>query len=207
MEGKGGNIMIIDLDQLRTLVEAGDKTALETHIYKALEKGDVSKALTANAAVKSDLDSEKDKHHNTALETWKTNNLQGLIDDAVKVANPTETPEQKRIRELEEKIANGEKSAQRAQLKSKALEFATENGLPPKFASKYIERFLGDDETTTTATLSELKTDLESVIQEGVDSKFKDNGRTPPPGGNGSGTSTTMKSIQEMAAEHNVRNK
>jgi len=199
--------MIIDLDQLKTLVEAGDKTALETHIYKALEKGDVSKALATNAAVKSDLDSEKDKHHNTALETWKSNNLQGLIDDAVKQANPTETPEQKRIRELEEKIANGEKSAQRAQLKSKALEFATENGLPPKFSSKYIERFLGDDETTTTATLSELKADLESVIQEGVDSKFKDNGRTPPPGGSGSHIPGSIKTIEQMAAEHNIRNK
>lgn len=199
--------MIIDLDQLKTLVEAGDKTALETHIYKALEKGDVSKALATNAAVKSDLDSEKDKHHNTALETWKSNNLQGLIDDAVKQANPTETPEQKRIRELEEKIANGEKSAQRAQLKSKALEFATENGLPSKFASKYIERFLGEDENTTTATLSELKADLESVIQEGVDSKFKGNGRTPPPGGSGNQSPGTIKTIEQMAAEHNIRNK
>lgn len=199
--------MIIDLDQLKTLVEAGDKTALETHIYKALEKGDVSKAITANAAVKSDLDSEKDKHHNTALETWKSNNLQGLIDDAVKKANPTETPEQKRIRELEEKIANNEKKEKLTALKEKALEHVSNNGLPMKFATKYINRFLEDDENLTATALDELKSDLDAIVAEQVDAKFRENGGTPPPGGNGNTPPATIKTIEQMAAEHNIRNK
>lgn len=198
--------MIIDLGQLKTLVEAGDKTALETHIYKALEKGDVSKAITANAAVKSDLDSEKDKHHNTALETWKTNNLQGLIDDAVKAANPTETPEQKRIRELEEKISNNEKKEKLNALKEKAMEHVSSNGLPLKFATKYINRFLEDDENLTATALDELKSDLDAIVAEQVDAKFKENGGTPPPGGSGSGP-VNIKTIEQMAAEHNIRNK
>lgn len=198
--------MIIDLDQLKTLVEAGDKTALETHIYKALEKGDVSKAITANAAVKSDLDSEKDKHHNTALETWKTNNLQGLIDNAVKAANPTETPEQKRIRELEEKISNNEKKEKLNALKEKAMEHVSSNGLPLKFATKYINRFLEDDENLTATALDELKSDLDAIVAEQIDAKFKENGGTPPPGGSGSGP-VNIKTIEQMAAEHNIRNK
>lgn len=196
--------MKLELDQLKTLVENGDKAELETYILKGLERKDLPSVLATNAEVKSFLDSEKDKHHSTALETWKSNNLEDLVEKEVLKRNPQETPEQKRIRELEEKIANGEKATKRAELKTKAMEYAAEKGLPSKFTTKHIERFLGDDESTTTATLTELKDDLDSLIQEGVESKFKDKGRTVSTGGGGS--VTTIKSIQEMAAEHNVRN-
>lgn len=169
--------MQVNFEELKALVEAGDKSAFEQHIFKSLEKGDVLTAATTNAAVKSELDSEKDKHHNTALETWKNNHLQGLIDDAVAKANPQETPEQKRIRELEEKILNSEKEAKLSKLKAAALEHATKQGLPSKFATKYIERFLGDDETVTATTLDELKADLDEVVQAQVEEKLKGNAR------------------------------
>src|SRR5690606_21288053 len=126
----------------KALVEAGDNSALEKHIYESLERGDVTAAATANKDVRSELDSAKDTHHRTALETWKTNNLNALIDEEVKKRNPEETPEQKRIRELEEKIENGEKATKRAELKNKAMAYATEQKLPAQFASKYIDRFL-----------------------------------------------------------------
>lgn len=202
--GKGGITLKIDIEQLKTLVESGDKTALESHIYTALEKEDVALVQSVNSDVRSALDTEKDKHHNKALETWKTNNLKGLIDDAVAKANPTETPEQKRIRELEEKIANNEKREKVAELKEKALEHVTNNGLPLKFATKYISRFLEEDETVTTSTLDELKNDLDALVTEQVEAKFKDNGRDIDKGG--SGSTGTIKSITEMAAEHNIRN-
>ncbi|QCR33133.1 DUF4355 domain-containing protein [Lysinibacillus sp. SGAir0095] len=180
--------MIIDLEQVKTLAESGDKSALEQYIFKALEKGDVESAVKVNAAVNSELDSLKDTHHTKALETWKTNHLQGLIDDAVSKANPQETPEQKRIRELEEKILNSEKATKLAELKAKALEHATSKGLPNKFATKYIERFLGDDETVTASTLDELKTDLDEVIQAQVQETLKGNARGVG-GGTGSNNS------------------
>lgn len=195
--------MKINLEKLKTLVEAGDNSAIEKHIQESLEKGDIVSAAATNKDVLSELDSLKDTHHKNALETWKTNHLNTLVEEEVKKRNPEETPEQKRIRELEEKIENGEKAQKRAELKNKAMAYATENKLPSQFASKYIDRFLGDDESSTTATLSELKTDLDGLISEGVNSKFKENGRDVPSGGAGS---TTIKSIQDMAAAHNIRN-
>lgn len=169
--------MKIEIEQLKTLVENGDKVALESYILKGLEKSDMPSVLSTNGEVKSFFDSEKDKHHSTALETWKSNNLEGLVEAEVLKRNPQETPEQKRIRELEEKITNGEKATKRAELKNKAMEYATANGLPSKFAAKYIERFLGDDEDATTATLNELKGDLDGLVHEGVEAKFKESGR------------------------------
>jgi Domain of unknown function (DUF4355) len=180
--------MQVNFEELKALVEAGDKSAFEQHIYKSLEKGDVLTAVTTNAAVKSELDSEKDKHHNTALETWKNNHLQGLIDDAVQKANPQETPEQKRIRELEEKIANSEKNEKLSTLKAKALEHATTKGLPTKFATKYIERFLGEDETLTASTLDELKTDLDEIVKTQVEETLKGNARGVGGGTGGNAT-------------------
>lgn len=196
--------MKIDLNKFKELVEAGDNSALEKHIQESLERGDLVAAAATNKDFRSELDSVKDTHHKTALETWKSNHLNQLVEEEVKKRNPPEeTPEQKRIRELEEKIANGEKATQRAELKNKAMAYATDNKLPAQFASKYIERFLGDDESSTTATLSELKADLDALINDGVNSKFKENGREVPSGNPGA---TTIKSIQDMAAEHNVRN-
>lgn len=196
--------MKIDLNKFKELVEAGDNSALEKHIQESLERGDLVAAAATNKDVLGELDSLKDTHHKTALETWKSNHLNQLVEEEVKKRNPPEeTPEQKRIRELEEKIANGEKATQRAELKNKAMAYATDNKLPSKFASKYIERFLGDDESSTTATLSELKTDLDALINDGVNNKFKENGREVPSGTPGA---TKIKSIQEMAAEHNIRN-
>lgn len=196
--------MNINFEQVKQLAESGDQAAFEKYVYSALEKSDLESAVTANAVVKSFLDSEKDKHHNTALETWKKNHLQGLIDDAVSKANPQETPEQKRIRELEEKIEKSEKAEKLSALKAKALEHATKQGLPSKFATKYIERFLGDDETVTATTLDELKTDLDEVVQSEVEEKLKGNARGV---GGGTGGGNSKPSIGEKLAKQNINNK
>lgn len=184
--------MNISLEQLRTLVEGGDQAALESYIKSGLEKSDMPSVLETNKDIKSYFDAEKDTHHSKALETWKSNHLQGLIDEAVKAANPEETPEQKRIRELEEKIANSEKAAALSKLKESALKYATAQGFNAEFASKYVERFLGDDETSTQTTLDDFKKDLDDLIQTQVKETLKkDSTRHVGGGTGGAGTETS----------------
>lgn len=190
--------MKFDLEQLKSLVEAGDKSALEQHILtQVLEKGDISAAAKANTFVNSELDSLKDTHHTTALETWKRNHLQTLIEEEVSKRNPQETPEQKRIRELEEKLEKQTKDAERNALKEKALAYMTEKGYDGKFATKYVERFLADDETGTTATLDEFKTDFDAIVQAQVEEKLKGSNRNP----GGGHTDPTEKSKGAQIAE------
>lgn len=196
--------MKVDFEKIKQLVEAGDSSAFIEHIFQSLEKGDIISAASKNAEVRSELDSEKDKHHNTALETWKQNHLQKLIDEAVAKSNPQETPEQKKIRELEERIAAKEEAEKRAALKAQALGYATEKGFDAKFANKWVERFLGDDENVTTQTLDNFKADLDAIVQAQVEETLKKNARSVP-GGFGGGASNNDnygKQLAQSAGDH-----
>lgn len=165
--------MKIEIEQLKTLVENGDKAALESYILKGLEKGDMPSVLSANADVKSFFDSEKDKHHNTALETWKSNHLDSLVDAKVKELNPELTEEQKRIAALEKALEDQKSEAQREKLTNFAMKQAAEKGLP----TDLINFFLATDEESTAANLTKFGEVLTGAVQDGVDAKFKEAGR------------------------------
>lgn len=192
--------MKIDFEQLKTLVESGDKTTLEAHIYKALEKEDVALVQAVNADVKSVFDAEKDKHHSKALETWKTNNLDTLVDAEVAKRNPSKSPAEIALETLQKKFDDSEKARARETLMNKAIKQANEKGLPVDL----LDYFVSDDEVITTANLAKLEEVYAKSVQASVEGKFKENGREVPPGG--SGSTNTIKSITEMAAEHNLRN-
>lgn len=196
--------MKINLEELKALVEAGDTSAIEQHIKaEVLEKGDIKAAAEANPLVNSELDSLKDTHHSVALETWKKNHLQTLIEEEVTKRNPQETPEQKEIRELKERLDAKEKAEQRSKLREKAIEFATNKGYDIKFATKYVDRFLGDDESTTQATLDEFKTDFDAIVQVQVEEKLKGSQRNP---GGGQGNGGTDLSVGAKIAQQQTKN-
>lgn len=184
----------INFEELKTLVEAGDEKAFTQHIFKSLEKGDLSAAATANAAVKSELDSEKDKHHGTALETWKANNLDGLIETELKKRNPDKTPEQIELEKLRKEIEDERNARNRETLKNKALEVASEKGLP----KGVLDFFIADNEENTLANLSKFEEEVNAAIQAGVDAKFKQNGRNPM-GGTGGGKDKAGEFGKELA--------
>ncbi|MCJ0932931.1 DUF4355 domain-containing protein [Virgibacillus halodenitrificans] len=114
-----------------------------------------------------------DQNFTKGLNTWKEKNLQKLIDDAVKEANPDETPEQKRIRELEEKIQQTEKESQREKLMNKAVKQASEKGLP----TDIVSFFIGEDEESTMNNLGTFEEKYNAAITKAVDEKFKAGGR------------------------------
>lgn len=192
--------MKIDFEQLKTLVESGDKTTLEAHIYKALEKEDVALVQSVNADVRSVIDAEKDKHHSKALDTWKTNNLDTLVDAEVAKRNPAKSPVEIQLEALQKKYDDSEKAGKREKLMNKAIVQANEKGLPVDL----LDYFVSDDEEVTTANLAKLEEVYAKSVQASVEGKFKENGREIDKGG--SGTTGSIKSITEMAAEHNLRN-
>lgn len=86
-----------------------------------------------------------DAYHSKGLETWKEKNLQKIIDEAVKKANPQETAEQKRIRELEASFELEKKGRAKEALKNKALQKLAERNIPSEFA-EVLEK-VEDEET------------------------------------------------------------
>ena len=106
--------------------------------------------LTEDKAFKSFMDSEKDKNYQKALETWKANNLQPIINDAVlKATGKKKTPLELKVEELERKNSEAEARANELARQGKINSFLTEKGLNPEFM-KYL-KFEGDDEAVATS--------------------------------------------------------
>lgn len=193
--------MKLDLEQLKTLAESGDTASVEAYIFKAFEKEDVALVQSVNADVRSAIDGEKDKHHNKALETWKGNNLETLIETEIKKRNPDKTPEQVELEKLRKEIEGERNARNREALKNKALEVASEKGLP----KGVLDFFIAEDEEGTLANLTALETELTTAIKAGIDARFKENGRNPLSGSNGQGK-TEGEFGKSLATEQGTAN-
>ncbi|MCY8663704.1 DUF4355 domain-containing protein [Bacillus haynesii] len=141
-----------------------------------------------------------DQHFTKSLETWKANNLDELVDAKVKELYPEETEEQKRIRKLEQELEKRQREAKREKLMNTAISYASEKGLP----TDLVAYFLGDDEETTMSNLGALEEKYSTAVQQAVEDKFKENGRTVEPGGSGSGQSENLD-IGSLAAQASIR--
>lgn len=166
---------------------------------KALDIASVKAFLDTTAEGKAHMTAEKDKHFNKSLETWKTNNLEALVDAEVTKRNPEETPEMKEIKKLKAQLEEKDKNEKKQALLNKALQVAGEKKLP----SKFIDRLLGEDEATTLANLDEFGTELEGYVNAQVEARFKEGGYQPPKAGGKDNKQQTT--IADLAAKNSLR--
>lgn len=117
-----------------------------------------------------------DRHFNNSLETWKTNNLQGLIDAKVKELYPDADPKDIEIQKLQQELAEQKASALKQTLTNKALTVANEKGLP----ADLVSYFIGDDEDSTMENLSNFEKIYTGAISAKVDEKLKGASHVPP---------------------------
>ena len=107
-----------------------------------------------------------DKYFNKGLETWKQNNLEKLIDEEIAKRYPEETPEMRKIKELEQKLAEKEREAVRKELTIKAQQLASQKGLPADLATYFI----AENEELTIENIekfdSAYKTHLDNAVIE-----------------------------------------
>lgn len=178
----------------------------EGSVDEVLSKSDFAKSLlqsglTLNAfkekmnepEFKSYLDSVKDKHFDKALETWKSNNLQTLINDEVlKATGKKKTPEQLKIEELEKKMLESEAKAQKAEKVAKYKDVLAENKIPMEM----IDYFLTDDDETTNTRIDNFKVFVDEIVNKNVKEKLSSGSYTPP-GENGAGD-LTVDDIAKM---------
>lgn len=138
------------------------------------------KSLASNDKdIKSWLDSEKDKHSSKSLETWKTNNLEKVLEDKIKERFPQADPKDTELAKLKAEIEKMQKESLRKDLTNKAIKIATDKKLPVEL----IDYLIGEDEEITTKNIEKLEsvfgTHVESLVQE----RLKTNSYTPPTGG------------------------
>ncbi|AGI11573.1 DUF4355 domain containing protein [Listeria phage LP-KV022] len=138
------------------------------------------------------------------IETWKTNNLETIISEEVAKANPSETAEQKRIRELELKYERAEQRAQQEVMRTHAVRELSKRELSPTLADFVI----ADSTEAVNQRVSDLQNEVIALVQQRVDTKLKGAYSSPAGGGsNDSGVSDdslTKEALEKMSLEEQL---
>lgn len=147
---------------------------------------------------KSWLDSVKDKHFSKALETWKANNLQKLLDEKIKELYPEEDPKDVELKKMKQEIEKMKAETLRKELTNKALKVAQEKKLP----TDLIDYFIGKDEETTLKNLEVLEQTFNKHIENLIEERLK-NGYKPP---KDNAKTLTIEDIQNMKPDEINKN-
>lgn len=116
-----------------------------------------------------------DSYFAKGLETWKNNNLQKIVDEKIQEKYPAETEQEKRIKALEQKLAQEENARKRQEMEKKAIRLLTEN----KYPVDLVDFIHASDDNELEAKFQSLKATLEGWAKEVVDGKYKEAGRSP----------------------------
>lgn len=144
------------LNMLSSVTPEKFKSYLETDEGKRLVKPVVDSAVTKG------------------IDTYKEKTLPGLVDAKVKELYPDETPEQKRIREQEDRIKKLEYDNTLKELRGIALQHITENKLP---FSKIVDKLIGQDQEATISNISAFGDVFNSYVENEVTARLS--GREP----------------------------
>ena len=161
----------------------------ESSVDEVLSQSDFAKSLVSSGLTldafkgkltdpefKSFVDSLKDTHFNTALETWKSNNLQKLIEAEMLKRDPQKTPEQLKIEELTRQFEEEKSQRQFSEQKSKLKDEMREQNIDPRI----IDLLINKDEDVTRANLKLYLDANKQYVQKEVENRLKAGQYTPP---------------------------
>lgn len=156
----------------------------------------VQKFISENEDGKKFIDSLKDKHFSKSLETWKTNNLEKLLNAEIDKRFPQADPKDKELADIKAQLDQMKHEKQHSDLLNQATKIATEKKLPLNL----IDYFVGSDEDSTNNNLSKLEEVWNASLTSAIEAKLKDSSYTPPAGGS-SKTTFTREQIANMSPE------
>jgi len=161
------------LELIKTNIEAPEVKEFTSKFnpLASLTKDNVGEFVEKNDLLKS----YRDSFHTKGLETWKANNLKKLVDEEIAKVNPQETLEQKKIRELEQRLNEEAAARKKETLKNQAIKKLTEKGLPVDLTDYLI----GQDEETTDQALTTYENALENFKKSVTEGILKTKGRAP----------------------------
>ena len=134
------------------------------------------------------LQPKLDTYHSKGLDSWRANNLDGLVAAKVKELYPDTDPKDTLMAEMKAEIALMKSDGIHKELTNKALKVATEKKLPVEL----MEYFIGKDEATTLSNLGKLEAVFSAHIEAIVAERLK-GGYVPPAGGGGTGAKNPFK--------------
>jgi hypothetical protein len=169
----------MDINEVKQFIEGNREQAEVKEYLQGLGKVSVEgieKYVNEDEGAKKWMDSVKDKHFNKALETWKSNNLEGLITNEIKKRFPEKDGKEIEVEKLKSEIEKMKQEKLHEALTSKAVKLASEKNLPVEL----VDFFIADNEENTVQNLSALEQSFNSAIQKAVEARLKGEGYTPP---------------------------
>lgn len=186
---------------------ADDADIDETLASTELVKGFINKGLTLEAFksklkekdFKAFLEGEGGKDFEKRLKEWKKANLEKELEPFIQEKYPdlVTDPTQKKILELEKKLADEQKANARKDLITEAIKYANEKKIP----SNLVENFLGEDLEKTKVNLDSFVESINPWVQEQVDERLGASSWVP--GGNGGNATSNLGS--EAAKRRNEK--
>ncbi|MBU5485968.1 DUF4355 domain-containing protein [Clostridium sp. MSJ-11] len=132
------------------------------------------------------LDSEKDKHLAKGIDTFKTNNLEKLINEEIEKRFPQQDPKDTELAKLKVEIEKMQKESLRKDLTNKAIKIATDKKLPIEL----IDYLIGENEESTIENIEKLESVFNTSMETLVAERLKGNSYTPPNNGGGNDVTT-----------------
>ena len=140
-------------------------------------------ALEGNLEVKGYFDSEVDKtvskRLDKAVESWKSKNLQNIIEEEINKRYPKKTEAEIKFEEKVKELEQLQEEKRQLELKIKYQDEISKNGLDPKVL-KFVA---GSDIESTLSNIKEFKELLNELVEnkskQMVDELFKNNSTIP----------------------------
>lgn len=108
-----------------------------------------------------------DSFASRAIETFKTKSMPSIIQEEISKLQPEETEEQKRLKQIEARLAQSEQEKRALEMRGVAQDALSKYGLPSNFA----EFVVADSEEVTRHRAQELDMSIQELVQSQVESK------------------------------------
>lgn len=186
----------VTLDQVKELIATNEEV-------REAVKGEFVNPETFTAFMDTEegkkvLQPIKDRHATMSIDTWKKNNLDKIKQEAIASANPTETPEARRIRELEQSFKAMEQEKEHAKQEAFAISLATQKGLPQGL----VPFMIGNSQEETISRANTVELEFSSALQQAIEGQLGTTGRNHLQAGLGAQQDAQVtpqhKSLEEM---------
>ena len=189
----------MELKEVQEFIKSNqDKPEVQDYIKGFITPDGVKNYLDTDDGMKI-VQPKLDAHFTKSLETWKANNVQKMIDAEVQKAitarYPEDTPEQKRMKQLEQDFAKEKASRIRSEMLMKAVTKATSKGLP----AELVGYLVGQDEDSTEAAMTTYEKAWKESLAKAVEDRFKKFGRVPEKSSEGDEGLYTRDEVAKMS--------
>jgi len=170
--------MDITLQDVQSFFEANAETPEVKDFANSFINYDAVDAYLNTDEGKKVLQPRLDKNFTKGLETWRQNNLDKIVNERINEIHPAESPAEKQVRELTERLSRVESEKVREGIRATASQELAERGLPATFADMMVT----DSMEATRHKINEFSAEFERILNGQVKERLKTTGTDPQNG-------------------------